>query len=213
MPTTDARRRMPVELESPLGMTPVPDARAQRLDRDRSLLLVIDIQERLAPHVQDHATLIARTDALLLAARHFGIPAFLTEHCPTRIGPALAPLRTRFDADRIFAKSRFGAMDHPEFAGALEATGRRQVVVAGMEAHVCVLQTTLGLIARGFAPFVVSDAVGSRPHRQDDRRLALERLRDAGCTLVGTETALFEWARAGDDAAFREVLGWVKALE
>ena len=184
-----------------------------RLDRDRSLLLVIDIQERLAPHVHDHQASLARTDALVRAAQRFAIPAFLTEHCPARIGPALAPLRAHFDAAHIFAKSRFGATDHPEFLAMLEATGRTQVVVTGMEAHVCVLQTTLGLVAHGFVPFVVSDAVGSRESRLHDRELALQRLREAGCTLLGTETALFEWTRAGDDAAFRDVLGWVKALD
>ena len=186
---------------------------AARLDRERSLLLVVDVQERLVPHVQDHAALLARTDALVLAARRFGIPAVLTEHCPERIGPALAPLRARFDPANIFEKTRFGAADHPEFAALLEASGRAQVVVAGMEAHVCVLQTTLGLVARGYEMFVVTDAIGSRGARQHDRELALQRLRDAGCTLLGTETALFEWARSGDDAAFRDVLRWVKALD
>jgi nicotinamidase-related amidase len=192
---------------------PAAGPRTTRLDRDRSLLLVVDVQERLVPHVQDHAALLARVDALVLAARRLRIPAFLTEHCPARIGPALAPLRAHFDRANMFEKTRFGAADHPEFAALLEASGRTQVVVAGMEAHVCVLQTTLGLVARGFDAFVVSDAVGSRGARQHDRELALQRLRDAGCTLLGTETALFEWARAGDDAAFRDVLGWVKALD
>lgn len=195
-----------------MPLTPAPE-RAARLDRDRSLLLVIDVQQRLAPHVLDHDASLARTDALVRAARRFGIPAFLTEHCPARIGRALEPLRAQFDPARIFVKSRFGATDHPEFLALLAATGRTQVVVTGMEAHVCVLQTTLGLVAHGFVPFVVGDAVGSRASRQQDRELALQRLREAGCTLVGTETALFEWTRAGDDDAFRDVLGWVKALE
>jgi len=192
---------------------PAASPRAARLDRDRSLLLVIDVQERLVPHVQDHGAMLARTDALVLAARRLGVPAVLTEHCPERIGPALAPLRTRFEPAAIFAKTRFGAVDHPEFAALLAASGRTQVVVTGMEAHVCVLQTTLGLVARGFEAFVVTDAVGSRGARQHDRELALQRLRAADCTLLGTETALFEWARAGDDTAFRDVLGWVKGLD
>jgi nicotinamidase-related amidase len=195
-----------------MRIAPAP-ARSARLDRDRSLLLVIDIQERLVPHIEGHEASLARTEALVRAARRFAVPALLTEHCPAQIGPALAPLRAHFEKARIFSKSRFGATDHAEFMALLEATGRTQVVVTGMEAHVCVLQTTLGLVAHGFAPFVVVDAIGSRGSRQQDRELALQRLREAGCTLLGTETALFEWARAADDAAFREVLSWVKALD
>jgi nicotinamidase-related amidase len=184
-----------------------------RLDRDRSLLLAIDVQERLAPHVLAQEALIARIEALTEAAHRYRIPAFLTEHCPAQIGPVVARLRSRFDADHIFRKTRFGAVDHPAFEAMLRSTGRKQIVVAGMEAHVCVMQTTLGLVAKGFDLFVVGDAVGSREARQADRQFALDRLRDAGCTLVGTETVLFEWTRAGDDAAFRDVLALVKSLE
>ena len=186
---------------------------AARLDRDRSLLLVVDIQARLVPHVLDHAALIARAEALIVAAGHFGIPAFLTEHCAEQIGPVVATLRDRFAGERIFAKTRFGAVDHPAFAAMLSATGRRQIVLAGMETHVCVMQTGLGLANAGYEVFVVGDAVGSRAARQADRHFALERMRSAGCTIVGTETTLFEWARAGDDSAFRAMLALVKALD
>lgn len=182
-----------------------------RLDRDTSQLIVVDVQERLAPRVEGHEALIARCEALADAAAGFGIPKLLTEHCAAQIGPAVARLRARFAEGEIFAKTRFGAADHHDFLRRI-AHGRRQVVVAGMEAHVCVMQTALGLAARGFAVFVVADAVGSRGERADDRRLALERLRAAGCTLAGTETVLFEWTRAGDDPRFRETLARVKGL-
>ncbi len=185
---------------------------AARLDRSRSLLLIVDIQERLAPHVAGHAAVIARSEALLAGARRVGAPCLATEHCAAGIGPLVRPLRERFGAGEIFAKTRFGAADHPEFESLVRAQDRRQLVIAGMEAHVCVLQTALGLAAGGYEVFVVGDAVGSRGARGDDRRFALERMRGAGCTIVGAETVLFEWARAGDDAAFRDVLALAKAL-
>jgi nicotinamidase-related amidase len=189
-----------------------PPAATDRLDRVRSVLLVIDIQARLAPHVLHHEALIARTEALLAAARHVAVPCLVTEHCPREIGPVIPRLRERYAPAEIFAKTRFGAADHPEFVGLLSGHGRRQVVVAGMEAHVCVLQTVLGLAALGYEVFVVGDAVGSRGVRAADRALALERMRAAGAAIVGTETALFEWTRAGDDVAFRYMLELVKAL-
>lgn len=182
-----------------------------RLDRDRSQLLIVDLQEKLAPHVEGSDTLIARCEALITAAEMFGIPKILTEHCPAQIGPVVARLRMRFRPEEIFVKSLFAATDHSEFASRF-VQGRDQIVVAGMEAHVCVMQTVLGLAASGFEIFVVADAVGSRGIRQDDRRSALDRMREAGSSLVGTETTLFEWTRSGDDDAFKKILGIVKTL-
>ena len=187
-------------------------AETRRLDRAQSLLLVVDIQERLAPHILQNEPLIARSATLLAAARRFGIPAIVTEHCPGQIGQVVAGLRRQFAPGEIFEKTRFGAADHPEFVARLEAHGRSQVVVAGMEAHVCVLQTVLGLAALGYAVTLAGDAVGSRAARQVDRRFALERMRRAGVVIAGTETVLFEWTHAGDDDAFRDVLALVKAL-
>jgi len=126
---------------------------ALRLSRERSLLVVVDIQARLAPHVAGAAAIIARAEALVAAAAQFAIPAFLTEHCPEQLGPVVSPLRECFAPAHVYAKTRFGAADHAEFGALLRATGRQQAVVAGMEAHVCVMQTSLGLLARGFEVF------------------------------------------------------------
>lgn len=181
------------------------------MDRGRAQLLLVDVQERLAPAVFAQEALVARCGALLSAARLFGIPVLATEHCPERIGPTVAALRDRLEAAEIFTKARFAATGHAEFLQRLDPA-RGLVVVAGMEAHVCVMQTALGLRAQGREVYVVEDAVGSRPARQADRRLALERLRDAGAVLLGTETALFEWCGGGDDPRWREVLALVKSL-
>ena len=187
-------------------------AHGARLDRDRSVLLVVDIQERLAPHIAQHDALVARVQALLTVARRLRVPALLTEHCAAQIGPVIAPLRTQFAPEMIFGKTCFAATEHSGFVALLQRQQRPQVVVAGMEAHVCVLQTVLGLVARQYEVFLVGDAVGSRGARAADRRFALERMARAGCTVAGTETVLFEWTRAGDDPVFREVLALVKNL-
>jgi nicotinamidase-related amidase len=183
-----------------------------RIHRDHCLLLVIDIQEKLAPHIAGHEQLIRRAQALLDAAELFGVPRLLTEHCREQIGPVIEPVRRRFADSEIFGKTNFGAADHPEFVAMVQAGGRRRIVVAGMEAHVCVLQTALGLRGHGFEVAVVTDATGSRDARQGDREVALQRMAAAGCTLAGTETVLFEWAGSGVDPRFRAVLGLVKGL-
>jgi len=183
-----------------------------RTVRDQSLLLVIDIQSRLAPHVAGHQQLIQRTEALLGAAELLGIPRLLTEHCPTQIGAVIEPLRRRFADDEIFEKTCFGAADHPRFVERVRQSGRTTVVIAGMEAHVCVMQTALGLREHGFAVTIVADAVGSRQASQLDRKLALQRMRHAGCVIAGAETVLFEWAHGGTDPHFKALLATVKAL-
>ena len=177
-------------------------ARTSTSYREDSLLLVIDIQTRLAPHVADHEALIARTSALITAARTLDIPRRLTEHCADQIGPVVPEIRQQFSATEIFAKTFFGACNHGAFVEMLRATGRNHIVVAGMEAHVCVMQTTLGLLDHGFGVTTVADTLGSRKAREEDRLWALARLRDAGAIIAGTETLLFEWLRAGNDPAF-----------
>lgn len=183
-----------------------------QITRDRSTLLVVDIQSKLAPHIADHETVIRRTDALLAAARLFDVPRLLTEHCPQQIGPVIEPLRAQFAADEIFVKTSFGATGHPEFIARVQRMGRRTIVMTGMEAHVCVLQTALGLRAIGLDVCIVADAVGSRGVRRDDRDYALRRLQQAGCTLASAETVLYEWTGDATDARFREVLKLVKAM-
>jgi nicotinamidase-related amidase len=185
-------------------------APAMRLAREDSLLLVVDVQRRLVPAVQDHRRVIARIEALLDAAALFDIPKLATEHCAQKIGELVEPLRSRFRPDEIVAKTAFAATDEPPFVARLRTGGRRQAVMAGMEAHVCVMQTALGLRAAGFEVVIADDAVGSRPAAQRNRELALARLSAAGCVIAGTETVLFEWTRCATDESLRTVLAMVK---
>jgi nicotinamidase-related amidase len=135
---------------------------AARLARTASLLVVIDVQERLAPHVLGHEALIARTEALMSAAERFGIPRYATEHLPGRIGRTIPRLRDRFAPEAIFAKSRFGALGHAEFAHARGhgTTSGRAVRHGGARVRHA---DCAGLAATGCDVFVVGDAVGSRP--------------------------------------------------
>ncbi len=183
-----------------------------RLDRDQSLLLVIDVQAKLAPATQDHERVVARTQALISAAELFGIPKVATEHCANKIGALIEPLRKRLAPDEIFAKTAFAATDHPEFMQRLARHRRSQIVMTGMEAHVCVMQAALGLRAAGMSVAIVADACGSRPSAQLDRQMALQRMAAAECVVAGTDTVLFEWTRAPTDERFRSILALVKSL-
>jgi nicotinamidase-related amidase len=181
-----------------------------RLRREACLLLVVDVQTRLAPAVAGHDRVIARSRALLDAAKLLGVPAYASEHVPEAIGPLVAVLRERLPEGRILPKTHFSCADERALLTALRSARRPQVLVTGMEAHVCVMQSALGLAARGFEVFVARDAVGSR--REEDREAAFARLAQAGVAVATAEMAMFEWMHRADVSGFRELLGIVKTL-
>lgn len=173
------------------------------LDRQRSLLFVVDIQERLAPAVAGADAVIDRTRILVEAANRLGVPVVASEQYPQGLGhtdPRLQPLLERA---LVLPKTAFSAAADPEIARQVAALGRDQIVLAGMEAHVCVLQTAIGYRATGREVAVVADAVGSRlPER---KALALERMRGHGIELVDSEMVVFEWLGEAGTPAFKEL--------
>ncbi|MEY2633088.1 MAG: hypothetical protein RIR00_1742 [Pseudomonadota bacterium] len=173
-----------------------------------SLLLVVDIQGALLPAIADGEAVLGHARWLLEVAALLEVPALLTEHCPERIGLTDARLRGFFPPERIVAKTWFSAVAE---GGLAQAPGgeRRQVVLSGMETHVCVQQTALDLLAAGREVFVVEEAVGSR--RPRDKALALERLRQNGAEILSREMVAFEWLAHAGHPRFREVLrGYIR---
>lgn len=157
-------------------------------------LLVIDVQERLAPAIPAAAATIRRIAGLLDAARQARLPILATEQYSRGLGPTVADLRQRLADGEVFEKIHFAAPREPAFAAALEARGLRRVFVAGMEAHVCVQQSVLALLAGGIAVTLAGDAVASRDDL--DRRVALARLARAGAKLADCAALLAAWPAA-----------------
>jgi nicotinamidase-related amidase len=182
------------------------------LQAARSQLLAIDMQERLMPAI-DEADRVLRNGAnLLQAAAEFSVPVAVTEQYPAGLGSTVQRIVEGLPKESpVFPKMSFSAMadEHvARYAEELRDAGRDQAVVFGVEAHVCVLQTALGLRERGFHVFVVEDAVSSRA--MGSVRAACARLLHAGCHWVTTEMVLFEWLeRAGTDR-FRRVSALIK---
>jgi len=167
---------------------------------EHSLLLMIDLQERLAPAIADIEKVVDNNLWLGKLARRLSVPVLATVQYPAGIGPMLPLLREQ--VDEIVEKIHFSAVADG-CLDQLKDMARPQVVLTGTEAHVCVLQTALDLREGGKEVYVVAEAVGSR--RAEDRQLALERLRQEGCRIVSREMVAFEWLqRAGTDV-FRDV--------
>ena len=175
---------------------------------ERSNLMIIDVQERLAPVMADPRRIIHGCGILLKAARRLGIPVTATEQYPQGIGPTMVDLRQWLSPDDILSKLSFSGADEPAILGRLVDSGRKQVVMAGVEAHVCILQTALGLREKGFEVFVVGDASGSR--RAASEGSAWDRLRYAGIAVVTTEMVLFEWLRVAGTPEFKELIALIK---
>ena len=174
------------------------------LSPDGAVLLLIDLQERLMPVIADHEAVVARAGRLAEAATLLDVPVRATEQNPAGLGPTVPPLAGYPQA--IMTKTAFSAAGDPGFAALLPAAG--EIVVAGVEAHVCVLQTVLDLLAAGRRVILAADATGSRDPA--DRAAALDRARQHGAEIVTTEMVLFEWLRDARHPRFREVHKLVK---
>ena len=173
------------------------------IERANSQLLVVDVQERLAPAIADVALVGRHIGVLLDAARELSVPVIVSEQYRKGLGATLPDLIARAGGTQPFEKMEFSCFASGALHAALTADSRRSTIICGMEAHICVLQTALEMRAAGRAIYVVADAVGSR--RADSRQLALDRMRAAGIDVVTTEMVLFEWLRTAAAPEFKAV--------
>jgi nicotinamidase-related amidase len=177
--------------------------RVMLLERDVSQILVVDMQERLAPAVGGIAAIAANCRRLLEGARQLAVPVLVSEQYPSGLGRTLADLRPLIDGGEVHEKLEFSCYANATLRQALTAGGRPFTVICGIEAHVCVLQTVLDMCVAGHRVAVVADAVGSR--HPDNRALARDRAARAGAEIVSTEMVLFEWLRSAADPAFKSI--------
>jgi nicotinamidase-related amidase len=172
----------------------------ERLAPESTVLLVVDVQERLAAAMPKETleSLVANTTILLEAAKTLGVAVLASEQYPKGLGPTLPSLASHLP-QKPLPKMTFDACSDLAIARALADLGPRAVVVVGMEAHVCVFQTARELVKRGVATYVVADAVASR--REENRSLGLSLCERAGAIVAPTETIAFDLLeRAGTDA-------------
>ncbi len=169
---------------------------------ENSRLLIVDVQEKLLPLIPVADRLVHNCRRLLDGAKIMSIPAFGTEQYPQGLGRTSAELAQRIGP--MPGKVCFSCVPALEWGEATElADDRDQIVVAGMETHVCILQTVLDLIAGGFRVYVPADAVASRSKL--DWRIALERMASSGATITTVESVLFEWCGRAGTPFFKEI--------
>lgn len=178
------------------------------IDSGRCAVVLVDYQQRLLPAIRGGSVVVSEAERLADCARALGIRVIGTEQNPDGLGPNASGIRKRCEITH--AKMHFDGCEDG-LAEVLRVHGQpapTDIVIAGCETHVCLLQTAVGLLAAGLRVFVVADACGSRSPR--DHAAALERLRAAGAAIVTLEMVVFEWLQTCDHLKFREALGLVK---
>lgn len=188
------------------------------LDASRSVVVVIDFQGKLVDLVHRSGLAVAATKRLLAAADLFGVPVVMTEQYPKGLGPTHPEIRSAFDRlsvpKRLVEKAAFGCCAERGFEAALIEVlpgvppSRRQPVLVGIEAHVCVMQTALELLMQGDQVYLCWEGVSCRG--EEHRALALERMRQAGAVITNLESAAFEWCRTKDHPRFKELSSLLK---
>lgn len=178
------------------------------ISKDQSALLVIDIQESLAPVMADPQMVVENTTRLLKAAAILGVEVLASEQYPKGLGHTVKDLAPLLGKDAVVEKDTFSCMADDNFAARFDKLNKPQAIICGIEAHVCVLQTTIDLIERGRAVFIVADATSSRTPA--NHLLAIERASSAGAKIVTTEMVLFEWLRRAGTPEFKEISKLVK---
>jgi nicotinamidase-related amidase len=195
-----------------------------RIKRNETILTVIDLQERLIPAMYGGEELLERSGKLIRGCRILGVPILVTQQYTRGLGATVgaisAALTESLPADKDGAgaaeaaefvpveKTSFSAMGEPEFVRRLKALNRKNILICGMEAHVCVLQSALDMIESGFNVFFVSDCMSSRKHIDADA--AFRRMATAGAAETTYEAALFELLEGARESGFRQISGLVK---
>ena len=182
------------------------------LARDKSQLLIVDVQPKLLGAISGKDRLVERCFRLISAAKTLGVPITISEQYPQGLGPTVEPLHHALgNAGAIMEKVEFSCLKNEalrERLHDLRRQGRSQVVVGGIEAHICVAQTAIELEEQGFEAFVVADATGSRA--KESRKLAIARLLKSGVDVVDSEAVLFEWLDKSGTPEFKELQALVK---
>ena len=181
------------------------------IEKDNSFLVIVDVQEKLLPAVESPNALLNNIQCILQAAKLLSIPVVITEHCPDAIGHTVDELLSQVDDPIVIEKTHFCATDEPDSVEQIQELDRYQAVVVGTEAHVCVLQTAIGLKQNGFQITLASDAVSSRS--PEDKNMALERIKFSGGMIATTEMIVFEWLERGNTEDFKAILPMIKSLK
>ncbi|HNV50844.1 MAG TPA: hydrolase [Bacteroidales bacterium] len=179
-----------------------------RILANESLGLIIDIQEKLYPFIKDNEQITRNTAILIEGLKAIGVNIMVTEQYPKGLGFTIEPLKQLVSDIPVIEKTAFSCCDDQLFSKEFSKHQIKNVIIAGIETHVCVLQTTIDLLKQGYQPVVIEDCVGSRS--LNDKALAIERMRQEGAIISTYESILFELLRFSGTDVFKKISKLVK---
>lgn len=169
--------------------------------------LVVDVQEKFAPHIAEYSSVLKRMQIVIGGLKALGVPLAVTEQNSSKLGPTVPEIAQLLDV-KASNKMEFSCYDHTPYRSWLEKQGRKTVIIMGIETHVCVLQTAVDLKQAGYQPIIVWDAVSSRS--LDNKKTALERFRQENITVSSSESILFELMRTFEHPEAKTISGLLK---
>ncbi|HAU0829810.1 TPA: isochorismatase family protein [Legionella pneumophila] len=173
------------------------------LNRADSLLVLIDVQEKLTPAILNLDLFLARCEWLLKLARKLDVPVLASEQYPKGLGRTVSPLSSYINQEECIEKIHFSCVQEPQYINLLKGYNKSQLILIGIEAHVCVLQTAIEMKGYGFDVFVVVDGVSSRS--EFDLKYGLKRMKQNGVHLITAEMVLFEWLKQAGTPEFKAI--------
>lgn len=178
------------------------------LKKEGCVLVVVDIQEKLLPAIHDFTSVLDRSVKMVTAAKALAVPMLFTQQYTKGLGPTHSAITGLLPEFAYFEKTTFNCFGAPGFAEALAKLDAKTLVLIGIETHICVCQTALEALRRGYDVHVVADAIGSRTTA--NRGIGLDRIRQAGGVITATELTIYEWVERADSAEFKLILPLLK---
>ena len=175
---------------------------------DRVVMVVVDMQEKLIPHISEKGEIIRNIETLIKGMEILNVPILLTEQYPEGLGKTIPSIKKLLSDVSPISKMTFDCSNNKSFMDRINGLDRKQVVLCGIEAHICIYQTAIGLRDKGYEVEVVADGVSSR--REANKEIALQRMRDSGVGITSVETVLFELLKTAEGREFKEILKLVK---
>lgn len=180
------------------------------IPRENTVLVVIDVQEKLFPLISDKERVLENMRRLIQFARIIGMPIVLTEQYPKGLGLTIPEIRDLISSIKPIEKVEFSCFGSEEFKETIKRLNAKSLIIIGIETHICVMQTAIEGVEEGFRVCVISDATSSR--NLEDKMIALERLRNSGVIVASTEMLIYELLKRAGTQEFREALKLIKSL-
>lgn len=178
------------------------------VDKEKAVLLIVDIQDKLAAVMEERDKVVKNNQHLIELAKMLDVPVIVTEQYPKGLGPTVADLKTALQTYRPIEKMTFDCCGQQTFLDELKGQNKNTAILTGMETHICVLQTCIGLLKGGLNVHVVQDAICSRT--KENWKTGIEFMRDAGATVTCTETVLFQLLKVAGTEEFKTVSRRIK---